>query len=166
MFSVGREGLARVSVKEDYLDSVSLIERLHRQFLEIVKLELDRIGARNINNVQALILYHIGEDQLTVGELTQRGYYLGTNVTYNLKKLVENKYVSQSPSPHDRRAVHIKLTAAGLKLHKSLDAVFTRHVDALARTNLKGKDFASLMQALRSLEQFWIAGISRGGYGP
>jgi len=163
--AVLRGGEALVALKEDYLDSVSLIERLHRQFLEIVKLELERIGSRDINNVQALILYHIGDDRLTVGELTQRGYYLGTNVTYNLKKLIENKYVSQSPSPHDRRAVHIKLTASGLKLRKALDEVFTRHVEALARANLKPKDFANLEQLLRRLEQFWIAGIGRGGYG-
>ena len=90
-----------MSMKKDYLDSVSLVERLHRQFLEVVKLELDRMGIRDINNVQALILYNIGPDELTVGELTQRGYYLGSNVSYNLKKIIDNEYISQARTPHD-----------------------------------------------------------------
>ena len=73
-----------------YLEALQLIERLHRQFLDVVKAELDREDIKDCNNVQALILYNIGEDEMTVGELTTRGYYLGSNVTYNLKKLVEN----------------------------------------------------------------------------
>ena len=76
-----------------YLETISLIERLHRQCLEVVKAELDRIGVRDLNNVQALILFNIGDEELTVGELTQRGYYLGSNVSYNVKKMVENGYL-------------------------------------------------------------------------
>jgi len=84
-----------MAVKTDYLQSIHLIERLHRQFLEVVKNELDRHGMQDINNIQAVILYNIGEDELTVGELTNRGYYLGSNVSYNVKKLVENGYLLQ-----------------------------------------------------------------------
>lgn len=76
-----------------YLDSPQLIERLHRQFLDVVKAELDRLDVKDCNNVQALILYNIGDAEMTVGELTTRGYYLGSNVTYNLKKLIENEFV-------------------------------------------------------------------------
>ena len=76
-------------MKNAYLETIRLIERLHRQFLEVVKTELDRLGVKDINNVQSLILTNIGTDQLTVGELTDRGYYLGSNVSYNVKKMVE-----------------------------------------------------------------------------
>src|SRR3546814_15068283 len=79
------------SVKREYLEAIKLIERLHRQFLEVVKTELDRISVEDINNIQALILFNIGEEELTVGELTHRGYYLGSNVSYNVRKLVENR---------------------------------------------------------------------------
>ena len=82
-------------MKQTYLELIQLIERLHRQFLEVVKAELDRLGFEDINNVQSLILANIGEEDLTVGELTYRGYYLGSNVSYNVKKLVENGYLMQ-----------------------------------------------------------------------
>ena len=155
-----------MTMKKDYLDSVSLVERLHRQFLEVVKLELDRMGIRDINNVQALILYNIGPDELTVGELTQRGYYLGSNVSYNLKKLIDNDYISQARSPHDRRSVRVKLTAAGLKLHGLLDKVFERHAEELTRSTVKPQDLAMLEQTLRRMEQFWTGAIGQGGYAP
>src|ERR671938_1257672 len=110
-------------MKTAYLDTISLIERLHRHFLEIVKLELDGMGIHDINNVQALMLFNIGDAEMTVGELTLRGCYLGSNVSYNLKKLVENGYVTQARSPHDRRAVHVRLTGKGRVLRERLAAM-------------------------------------------
>ena len=92
-----------------YLDVVALIERLHRQFLEVVKLELDTQGVHDINNVQAMILFNIGDLEMTVGELTLRGCYLGSNVSYNVKKMVENNYLVQERSAHDRRSVRVRL---------------------------------------------------------
>ena len=74
-----------------YFEAIQLIERLHRYFLDVVKVELDRKGIQDINNVQAMILYNIGHDEMTVGELTLRGYYLGSNVSYNVKKMGDIK---------------------------------------------------------------------------
>src|ERR1700746_4201124 len=93
-----------VPMTDEYLQAISLIERTHRQFLEIVELELDGLGIRDINNVQAMMLFNIGDAEMTVGELTTRGCYLGSNVSYNLKKLVENGYLVQERSVHDRRS--------------------------------------------------------------
>ena len=108
-------------MKSEYLESIALIERLHRQFLEVVKNELERLGVQDINNVQALILYNIGEDEMTVGELTARGYYLGSNVSYNVRKMVENGYLVQERSPHDRRSVRVRLPQKGLTLCTRID---------------------------------------------
>src|SRR6185369_15545972 len=104
---------ARRVMKAEYLETIGLIERLHRHFLEIVKLELDGLGIHDINNVQGLILYNIGDAEMTVGELTLRGCYLGSNVSYNVKKMVENGYLVQERSVHDRRSIHVKLTDKG-----------------------------------------------------
>ena len=103
-------------VKQVYLDTILLIERLHRQFLEVVKAEIDRIGIEDINNVQALILSHVGEEELTVGELTYRGYYLGSNVSYNVKKMVENGYLVQERSAHDRRSVRVRVSGGRVQV--------------------------------------------------
>ena len=135
-----------------YLESISLIERLHRQFLDVVKAELDGLGLQDINNVQSLILFNIGDDELTVGELTQRGYYLGSNVSYNLKKMVEAGYILQERSLHDRRSVRIRLSEKGMKLWESLSAMFQRHA---GRLNAAGRSLVEANGSLRDLERFW-----------
>ena len=106
-------------MKEQYLISIRLIERLHRRFLDVIKAELDRLGIEDINNVQTLILFNINEEQLTVGELTVRGYYLGSNVSYNVKKLVENEYLIQERSSHDRRMTRVRLSPEGSRPHRA-----------------------------------------------
>jgi|SRR5258707_10413109 DNA-binding MarR family transcriptional regulator len=99
-----------------YLEIVALAEQLHRRFLEIVKLELDGLGIHDINNVQGMMLFNIGDAEMTVGELTLRGCYLGSNVSYNVKKMVENGYLAQERSVHDRRSIHVELTDQGALL--------------------------------------------------
>src|SRR5580698_11124024 len=106
-----------------YLEIISYVERLHRQFLEVVKLELEGFGIRDINNVQAMMLFNIGDAEMTVGELTLRGCYLGSNVSYNLKKMVENGYLSHERSVHDRRSILVGLTEKGTKLRDRLQTM-------------------------------------------
>lgn len=142
-------------MKRVYLEVVALVERLHRQFLEVVKTEIDRMGVHDVNNVQAMILYHIGAEELTVGELTQRGYYLGSNVSYNLKKLIENGYISQARSPHDKRSVRIRLTPKGLELHGRLDTIFQQHSTHIQSGALAEGELNGAAGTLRQLEQFW-----------
>ena len=103
-----------------YLEAISLVERLHRHFLEVVKLELEGLGIHDINNIQGMMLFNIGDAEMTVGELTLRGCYLGSNVSYNVKKMVENGYLVQQRSLHDRRSIHVHLTDKGFKLRDSL----------------------------------------------
>ena len=114
-----------------YREALLLIERLHRRFLDVLKAEIDRSGRADVNSVQALILYNIGDDEITVGDLTNRGYYLGSNVSYNIKQLSKNGYIEQERSPHDRRAIRVRLSAKGKTLRQDLTAFFKRHVEAL-----------------------------------
>jgi len=123
----------QAALKRLYLQSLQLIERLHRRFLDVVKVELDRLRIPDTNNIQALILYNIGNDTMTVGELTTRGYYLGSNVSYNVKKMSENGYLVQERSPHDRRSVQIRLTEKGLELYQKIDALHEAQCATLAR---------------------------------
>ena len=141
-------------MKEEYFQSVQSLERLHRLFLDVVKTELDNIKMFDINNVQAIIIYNIGTNQLTVGELTNRGYYLGSNVSYNLRKMVKNEYIIQVQTPHDRRSSLVKLSPKGLELYKKLDQVFQKHSEIL--NNKDGKEtLTQLSSSLQKLENFW-----------
>src|SRR6478672_3035239 len=110
-----------------YLEVISLVERLHRHFLEVVKLELDGLRIHDINSVQGMMLYNIGDAEMTVGELTLRGCYLGANVSYNVKKMVENGYLAQQRSRHDRRSIRVRLTEKGTKLRDRVSVMHQRH---------------------------------------
>lgn len=142
-------------MRHAYLDTVLLIERLHRYYLEVIKIDLDRRGIQDINNVQALILYNIGEDEMTVGELTARGYYLGSNVSYNVKKMTENGYIVQEKSPHDKRSIRVKLSEKGLALHKIMKEQFVKQISSLPQGNISDTDLSTLNDHLRKMERFW-----------
>ncbi len=146
-------------MRHSYYEAILLIERVHRHFLEVVKTDLDRQGVQDINNVQALILYNVGVDEMTVGELTARGYYLGSNVSYNVKKMVENNYLIQERSPHDRRSVRVKLSEKGLALHKKLGEGFEKQVAALQGVGISGEEVTKSNEVLKKLERFW-AGLA------
>ena len=143
---------------DQYLEVISLIERLHRQFLEVVKLELEGIGIHDINDVQGLMLFNIGDAEMTVGELTLRGCYLGSNVSYNVKKMVETGYLAQERSVHDRRSIYVKLTAKGRALRDRLSAMHGRHISMLKQTPVTPADFEAAVITLRRLERFWMHG--------
>ena len=147
-------------MKDEYITTSRLIERLHRRFLDVIKAELDRLGIEDINNVQALILFNIGDETLTVGELTLRGYYLGSNVSYNVRKLVENGYLIQERSTHDRRMMRVRLSDKGFELVAKIDALYERSARELAETGLQAADLARANEVLRRLERFWSVQLS------
>jgi DNA-binding MarR family transcriptional regulator len=139
-----------------YWESLTLIERLHRQFLDLLKSDLEKLGYSDINNVQSLILYNIGDDNLTVGDLTHRGYYLGSNVSYNLKKLVENGYLDQERSRHDRRSSKVQLTEKGADLRGKLAELFDTQVEQLDESSrLDGDELTEMIRMLKAMERFW-----------
>ncbi|MDX1974207.1 MAG: winged helix DNA-binding protein [Rickettsiales bacterium] len=145
-------------MKTVYTESIQLIERLHRLFLDVVKTELDRHKIDDINNVQTLILYNISGEELTIGELTNRGYYLGSNVSYNVKKLVENGYLSQERALHDKRSIRIRLTEKGLSLCKKIDELYVRNVNELSK-QMSESTLTPLNKTLAQLEDFWTGYI-------
>lgn len=145
-----------------YYESFSLIERLHRHFLDVVKVELEKNSVEDINNVQAMILFSIGGDELTVGELTLRGYYLGSNVSYNVKKLVEAGYLTQARSQHDKRSIRLKMTTKAVELGALLRRAFERHIKALGNFQLADAELQGLNETLKKLERFWTVALTQG----
>lgn len=152
--------ISGADVKQSYLETIRLIERLHRRFLDVIKTELDRLGIEDVNNVQTLILFNINAEQLTVGELTARGYYLGSNVSYNVKKLVENGYLQQERSPHDRRMTRVRLSEKGLDLTGKIDQLYQRNADDLMKGIATSEDLTEVNRLLIALERYWSSYIS------
>lgn len=141
--------------KQKYIEIILLIERMHRRFLDVINTELDRLKVDDLNNVQTLILYNIGAEELTIGELTNRGYYLGSNVSYNVKKLVENGYLEQERSTHDKRSVKIRLSSKGLAICEKIDALYEKHVSDLAKAGPAEEAIDGTKKTLTELERYW-----------
>ena len=143
-------------IQPHYLEALTLIERLHRRLLDVIKDEFDRRGRADINAVQALLLFNVGDKELTAGELRTRGYYLGSNVSYNLKKLVEMGFLDHQRSRVDRRSVRIKLTEKGREVRNIVGALYEKHVRTVEQVGgIAADEFAVLNKALHRLERFW-----------
>jgi DNA-binding MarR family transcriptional regulator len=143
-------------VRPIYLESLSLVERLHRCLLDVIKDEFDRRNETEINSVQALLLYNIGDKELSAGELRTRGYYLGSNVSYNVKKLVDMGHLHHARSRIDKRAVRISLTPKGRAIHKIVTDLYEKHVRTVEQIGgIQTEEFAALNLALTRLERFW-----------
>ncbi len=146
-----------------YYESIQLIERLHRHFLDVLKVELDKKNIQDVNNVQCMILYNVGEEEMTVGELTIRGYYLGSNVSYNVKKMVENDYLIQERSVHDKRSIRVRLSEKGVELRRMISDMFDRHEEQIKGGELTGERLEDLNKTLKMLERFWAQQTNFGG---
>jgi DNA-binding MarR family transcriptional regulator len=139
-----------------YLEALRLVERLHRRLLDVIKDEFDRAGRTDVNAVQALLLFNIGDSELTAGELRTRGYYLGSNVSYNLKKLVEMGYIHHQRSRMDRRSVRVRLTEKGQSVATIIEKLYNRPITSIETVGgVNRDDFKALNKSLQRMERFW-----------
>lgn len=144
------------SFMSGYLDSLALVERLHRLLLDVIKDEFERLGVLEINAVQALLLFNIGDNEVTAGELKTRGYYQGSNVSYNLKKLVEMGYMHHQRCEIDRRSVRVRLTEKGRGIRTIISQLFAGHAEGLQSKGVLGNDgIDQINSSLRRVERYW-----------
>jgi DNA-binding MarR family transcriptional regulator len=146
----------RDAIRSLYMESLQLVERLHRRLLDVIKDEFDRNGRSDINAIQALLLFNIGNAELTAGELRSRGYYLGSNVSYNLKKLVDLGFINHQRSRIDRRSVRVSLTPKGQEVAEVVAGLYDRHVGSIEQVGgINTDEFKQMNRALQRLDRFW-----------
>lgn len=151
-----QEDNASESIRSLYMESLQLVERVHRRLLDVVKDEFERNGRSDVNAVQALLLYNIGDSELTAGELRSRGYYLGSNVSYNLKKLVDLGLINHQRSRVDRRSVRVSLTEKGSDIASVVEALYDRHVKSIEQVGgITSVEFLQMNRALQRLDRYW-----------
>ncbi len=144
------------AIRTLYLESLQLVERLHRRLLDVIKDEFDRNGRSDINAIQALLLFNIGGAELTAGELRSRGYYLGSNVSYNLKKLVDLGFINHQRSRVDRRSVRVSLTDKGQEVADTVGSLYERHIGSIEKVGgINAEEFIQMNKALQRLDRFW-----------
>ncbi len=147
---------ARQGFMVGYLETLALVERLHRLLLDVIKDEFERLGILEINAVQALLLFNVGDNEVTAGELKSRGYYQGSNVSYNLKKLVDLGYMHHQRCEIDRRSVRVRLTQRGRKIRDIVAALFARHAEGLlSRGIIDMEGIEDMTAALKRVERYW-----------
>jgi len=131
--------------------------------MEVIKKDLEGIKINDINNVQSIMLFNIGDTTLSIGDLTLSGVYIGSNVSYHVKKMVENGYLIQEHSAYDRRVSHVRVTEKGRKLREELTMTHQRRIDLLADVALSSDELQAAMSVLRLLDRFWsdVAGPGR-----
>jgi len=149
-------------VSQPYLDIIRLIERLHRHFLDVLRTELRRLGIEDINAVQALLLYNIGENEVVIRDLKDRGYYQGSNVSYNIKALTECAYLMQERSPHDRRSVRLKLTDKGMDLCNAIRKLQDELAVALGDDDQTQTQLGTTLHTMQRLERTWTDFVHYG----
>ncbi|MFV0300386.1 MAG: MarR family winged helix-turn-helix transcriptional regulator [Paracoccus sp. (in: a-proteobacteria)] len=143
-----------------YLETLQLLERLHRLMQDLVKDEFERLGQHDLNPVQALILYNLGESEVSAGELRSRGMYQGSNVSYNLKKLVGMGYVHHERCDLDRRSVRVRLTESGQDVRRIVLDLFYRHAEHLALSGvLDDPPLDQVNLQARRIERYWTEQI-------
>lgn len=153
-------GAESAAFMDTYLDTLTLVERLHRLLLDVIKDEFERLGVLEINPVQALLLFNVGDNEVTAGELKSRGYYQGSNVSYNLKKLVDAGYMHHQRSQIDRRSVRVRLTEKGRGVHLVVSKLFETHAVGLMNRNvLDQKGVEDITASLRRVERYWTEQI-------
>jgi len=148
-------------ITKNYFRLAVVSERLHRLFLEVIKNYLSHKKIRDINSVQSLILYNIGFERITVGDFTKCGYYLGSNVSYNLRKMVNNNYLMQFENKADKRSSYVKLSKKGSELYENLDHLFAQNICDLKQSGIDNKDLVELYNQLCSVEKI-MEGIKNG----
>jgi DNA-binding MarR family transcriptional regulator len=139
---------------DSYFNVIQLLPRIHRLFMDMIKIDLQELSIHDINNVQSIMLFHFGDTELTVGELTSRGVYIGSNLAYNVKKMVESGYLTQEHSLYDRRVSYVCLTEKGRKLREELTMIHRRRIDLPSQVALSSDDLQTATSVLRLLDQF------------
>ncbi len=150
-------------MNNSYLTVIQLLPQIHRLFLDVIKQNLEVLKVFDINNVQSVMLFNIGDTELSVGDLTLRGVYIGSNVSYHVKKMVESGYLTQEHSPYDRRVSHIRVTEKSRKLREELMTAHQRRIDELSQLALSSEEIQAAISVLRLLDRFWtdVAGPGR-----
>ena len=139
-----------------YRSCLSYIERLHRLLLDIIKDEFERLRIHDVTGPQALLMFNVGDSEVTIGELKARGFYLGSNASYTIKKLVDGGYVVNERCDVDKRVTRMKLTESGVEIVEIVAQLLARHALSFGQNDLiESSDFRSMERSMRTLEHFW-----------
>ncbi|WP_050577486.1 MarR family transcriptional regulator [Sinorhizobium arboris] len=145
-----------------YLELARVMERASRRFYGVLRAELTMLGVDDIGPAQAMVLLAIGGTELSVGELLDRGHYMGSNVSYHLKQLAGGDYIERIASQRDKRSARIRLSEKGKKLCADLREAGKSYERGLSRAAQERRDLETAFQTLLQLELVWSNAVRHG----
>jgi DNA-binding MarR family transcriptional regulator len=145
-----------------HLDLARDVERVHRRYLDLLRAELMRLGVDDVSPAQVLMLFTIGEDELSVRDLLERGNYLGSNASYNLKRLLEAAYIERQASSRDRRSARISLAPKGHDLCARIRDIDLSYQQLLVRDPEQLRDLETTARTLRRIEVMILTTVKYG----
>ena len=146
-----------------HIEIVRVIERLHRRSLDLIRADLIRAGVDDLSPSQVMMLLTIGRSELSVRDLIERGYYLGSNASYSLKRLVEAEYVIRTASERDRRSARIRLSEKGQKLCDMIKTIDRTYHRLVTRNEEEIRELESTFRTLKRLEEAWSNAVRYRG---
>ncbi|YCI06098.1 MarR family transcriptional regulator (plasmid) [Ensifer sp. D2-11] len=145
-----------------YFELARVMERASRRFYGVLRAELTMLGVDDIGPAQAMVLLAIGGAELSVGELLDRGHYMGSNVSYHLKQLAEGDYIDRVASQRDKRSARIRLSEKGKKLCAGLREAGKSYDRGLSHAEAERRDLETAFQTLLQLELVWSNAVRYG----
>ncbi|MDR3031077.1 MAG: MarR family winged helix-turn-helix transcriptional regulator [Holosporales bacterium] len=139
-------------MKNRYMELSIYGEKTYRVFLDLIKHELDKLDIIDITAIQAFILMNISGNVVTIGEVLTRGYYIGSNASYNLRKMITNGYLAQSTTDYDKRTCHLRITEKGKKLCETLGKILDMRTAKIMGTADLEKGLSLLKKVENSLK--------------
>lgn len=138
-----------------HLELARTVERINRRFADLLRIEMGKLGVVDIGPAQVMVLFTIGSDELSVRDLLDKGHYLGSNVSYYLKQLVDLGYIDRAASPRDRRSARISLTDRGRAVCDALRAADESYHRMIVRDEDEGRELEIAYRVLQKLELVW-----------
>lgn len=128
-------------------------EQLGLRHWDALGLELERLGVRDANPVQATLMRRLGTNEMNVGDLHLTGVYTGTNVSYNLAVLERAGYIERRRQEEDRRSVLVRLSPKGLALAERLQGFYARAQSAIPALALVDGELDALRRVAAAIER-------------
>ncbi|WP_375292956.1 MULTISPECIES: MarR family transcriptional regulator [Ensifer] len=138
-----------------YFELARMMERASRRFTGLLRAELTKLGVDDIGPAQAMVLLAIGDAEVSVAELLDRGHYVGSNVSYYLKQLGDGEYIDRAASQRDRRSARIKLSEKGKQLCDALRKAAGAYERVLSHGEQDRRNLETAFQTLHRLELVW-----------
>lgn len=132
-----------------YLDIESLLEEFYKTYYKIEEINLNQV-IKCLTTTELHVIEAIGEESLTMNELSDRlGITMGT-ASVAVNKLTEKYFIERNRSDEDRRKVYVQLSKKGLLAYK-YDVSFHSNILEKVTTDIKKEKLDTFVEVFQTI---------------